>query len=344
MRPDRLPTRPYGELLAPALLCSALLLALTGCGRSDIESETPPEAGPPRVAFTLEERDLLPENLAHDPVTGDFFVGSTRKGKIVRVTADGTASDFVGPRAEGMWMVMGMKVDARARRLWVASADGGNLEGHQGGRGNASGLFAFSLEDGSLVDRWTVGEEGGTHFFNDLELGPQGNVYITHMFNAPAVWVLEEGASELQIFARPGRFKNPNGLTFGDDGRLYVAHAEGVSSFDTATAERLSLDDPNALMTSPADGLYFHGSSLIGIHPTEGVVRRYHLDGQRRTIVDADVLAEDDPQWNDPLTGVLVGDTLYYIANSQYGRLSNGALPPLDELQPVTILAIDLAG
>ena len=47
------------------------------------------------VAFRVDERDLIPEGLAHDPVTGDFFLGSLFKRKIVRVGRRG------GPAARG---------------------------------------------------------------------------------------------------------------------------------------------------------------------------------------------------------------------------------------------------
>ncbi len=40
-----------------------------------------------KPAFVLAERDLIPEDIAHDPKTGRFFISSVRKAKIV--TGDG---------------------------------------------------------------------------------------------------------------------------------------------------------------------------------------------------------------------------------------------------------------
>lgn len=333
---------------APALVGSLLLLV--GCADGDGDGGSAPVPAPesePRpgatVAWTLDERDLLPESLALDPATGDLFVGSTRKGKIVRVRADGTTADFAGPREHGLWMVMGMEVDAERRHLWVASSDGDNLEGYRRGRGRAAGVFQFDVDSGALLRSWTF-DDGSTHFFNDLVVADDGTVYVTHMFNQPAVWVLAPGADAFEVFARPGGFRNPNGLALDPHGGLWVAHQEGVSRFDRATAERLAVADPQGRMATPADGLYWHRGALIGVHPQEGVVRRYRLDAAGTTIVDADLLAEDDPELDDPTTGVVVDDRFYYVANSQFGRLDGGALPPVDALDPVVIAVIELGG
>ncbi|HEY0096281.1 MAG TPA: hypothetical protein VGB96_18270, partial [Archangium sp.] len=52
------------------------------------------------TAFTLSERDLIPEGIAHDPVTGTFFVSSIAKRKIVAVRPDGSVSDFATSEAQ----------------------------------------------------------------------------------------------------------------------------------------------------------------------------------------------------------------------------------------------------
>src|SRR5690606_4917995 len=57
-----------------------------------IRAEDPPMVRS-RTAFTIPERDLHPEGMAWDPVTRSIFSGSF-KGKIIRVDAQGAASDF----------------------------------------------------------------------------------------------------------------------------------------------------------------------------------------------------------------------------------------------------------
>jgi hypothetical protein len=63
------------------------------------------------VAFTLPERDLLPEDIAYDPKTRRFFVSSVRKGIIL--TIDG--EQFVHTD----WSVLALRVDRSRRILWA---------------------------------------------------------------------------------------------------------------------------------------------------------------------------------------------------------------------------------
>jgi hypothetical protein len=51
--------------------------------------------GRSRVAFTLPERDLVTEGIGWDPKSGDFFVSSVHRRKVLRVSRDGRVADFV---------------------------------------------------------------------------------------------------------------------------------------------------------------------------------------------------------------------------------------------------------
>lgn len=50
------------------------------------------------LPFQLPEHDLYPENIAHDPVSGDYFLGSMSRSRIL---PDGTYDDFVAPGPGG---------------------------------------------------------------------------------------------------------------------------------------------------------------------------------------------------------------------------------------------------
>jgi len=323
-------------------LVAVLMLVLGACDSPPPVPEAPADPPAPVSAWSLAERDLLPENIAFDPVEGAFYVGSTRHGKIVKVDAGGRASDFAGPRQDGLWMVMGMKVDPERRHLWVASSDGDNLSGYEPRGGRAAGLFQYDLENATLIRKWTLDQAGTTHFFNDLVVTPAGNVYATHMFGKPEVWALDAATGALTVFARPGGFRAPNGIALGDSGTIYVAHREGLSAFDPTTAERALLSLPAGASFSPIDGLYFHRGALLGVHPEEGMIRRFTLDAGGRAITAIETLVQNHPAVTGLTTGVLVGDAFYFVANSQFDRLVNGALPDAAELDDVAILKLAL--
>lgn len=324
-------------------LAALLLCPLLGHPTSALPAE--PLVDHSSIAFTLKEKDLLPENLAYDPRSGDFFVGSTRKGKILRVSPNCREWDFVTARAHGLWQVIGMKADPKRRVLWVLSSDGANLVGHKPGDGNAAGLFKFDLDDGKLLDRWLLDEPGVDHFLNDLVLSPDGNVYVTHMFEAGEVWRLDARTGTFSLFyAGDAAFRDPNGIAISPDGkRLYVADAAGISAIDIATRMRTPVKDAGGFKLGGIDGLYYYGHGLVFLQPDLRRVARCELADEGLTALRCVPLEQSHPLFAHITTGVVVGNTLYYIANSQFDSVdAQGNLPPLDRLYQPVVLKLDL--
>ena len=297
------------------------------------------------IAFTLKEKDLLPESLAYDPQSGYFLVGSTRSGGIREVAAGCREWDFVAARAHGLWMVTGMKADPKRRALWVASSDGGNLVGHGPGRGAAAGLFEFDLDTGGLIGRYLLQDTGAAHFLDDLVVAPDGDVYVTHSYDTGQVWRLDADTRTFAPFYRgDAGFHNPSGITVTPDGkRLYVADDFGISAIDIAQRIRRPLAAATGLKLAGVEGLYLYDHSLVLIQPKLKRVSRCALDQAGLTVTDCRVLEQDHPLFDDPTTGVIVDNTLYYIANSQFDSVdSEGRLPPLERLYQPVILKLEL--
>jgi sugar lactone lactonase YvrE len=274
------------------------------------------------IAFVLPEKDLLAENVAYDPRDGSFFVGSTRHGKIVRRARDGRVTDFAPSGRDGMWMVIGMKVDTARSSLWVNSSGGSNYVRHASTDAGKAALFRFDLATGRLLARYAP-SEAGAHFFNDLVIDRRGTVYLTDMA-AGAIYVLDPSADRLTVWSRPTGFSDPNGIALSGDGRtLYVVSDEGVNAFDAATRARTILSRPDSIDVLGVDGLYWMNGSLVGIQGwRRNRVQRFTLSEDRARITGAVVLEANHPMFMNPTTGVVVGDELYYVANSQFGSFS----------------------
>ena len=297
------------------------------------------------IAFTIPEKDLLPESVAYDPVEQAFYIGSTRKGKIVKVDKQGKITDFIAPGQDGLWMVIGIKVDAARRVLWVNSSYGDNLIGYQKRDGSPAGVFKFDLRSGKLIKKYLLDKPGETHFCNDLALNERGDVFITHMLSESAIYRITAERDELELFARPDNFTEPNGIALSADGRtLFVATDEGVSAIDVAGKARRQLTAPADVSLKGIDGLYVHGTSLIAVHPGRRMVQRYFLDGALKSVTRAETLEANHPMMNVPTTGVVVGDTFYYVANAQFGSFNkDGSLYPLERLFEPVILKVNLS-
>lgn len=303
-----------------------------------------------RIAFTLSEKDLLPENIAYEAKTQSFFVGSTRKGKVIKIDANGRHSDFINPKQDGLWMVIGMKADSNNRWLWVCSSGGDNLEDYNlkdSIQGRPAGIFKFDIDSGTLIKKYTLEDYGNVHFFNDLVVDAEGNIYITHMFEEHAIYTIQINKDELEMFVKPDDLKYPNGITITDDNQfLFVAHSEGLIRVNIKSKEVSPVkltETLNLARRESIDGLYFYKNALIGIQPSVKQVQKFILNQNLDAIIDSQILEANHPMMNTPTTGVIVNEELYYIANAQFGSFdAEGHLLPMENLYEPTILNINL--
>ena len=298
------------------------------------------------TAFTVRGPDRIPENIAFDSATGTFFIGSLAERTVVRVRRGGTPEPFAGP-ADGLLRVVGMKVDRSRGRLWVATwAPVVDSARRAAGVEFETRLFAFDLGSGrrlvTLVPRDTR-----SHAFNDLVVTRGGDVYVTDT-DEGSVYRVRAGVDTLERFVRPdpARFNYANGIALSaDEARLYIAYAEGIAGLDIATRRIRHLTVPATITTASVDGLYWHDGSLIAVQMASSVERvvRFALDRSGWSVLRADVLERAHPAYRNPTTGVIIGDSLFYVANPGWDRLEDdGNLKPAATPSPTVILRLPL--
>jgi hypothetical protein len=279
-----------------------------------------------RGAFVISDRNLVPEGLAFDPVGRAFYLGSLSTAKICRISMGGAVTDFV--TQNGLGVVVGLRVDAQHRILWAANQ----------GRKEA-GLWAFDLGTGKFLRKAVIPAEG--HFFNDLAVGPDGDVYATDS-DGSKLYRLRPAGNTLEALDLAVR--RPNGIALSADGKtLFVSEmTTGILRVDTATFRSEPLGRPGTLSLLGIDGLYAEGRTLVALHnwytPTQ--IIRYHLDAALRQVERVEVLERKDPTWKLPTTGAIAEGWFYFIANAQVDRYDNkrNALTPGPPLEPIRIL------
>ena len=299
-----------------------------------------------RVAFRIPEKDLIPEGIAHDPETGAFFVGSLHKRKIVRVDKAGKASDFNASGQDGLRDVLGLRVDPTTRTLWACSGTAQTAGEPEG----TSGLFQYDLATGKLLGRYELA--GRPHLCNDIALGKDGEVFVTDSTGGILHRLRPKPkgqARRLEPLVGPGTFIYPNGVAISPDLRkLFVADfTKGLSTVDIETGQVRPLPHPKRVHVAGIDGLYFHRGSLLAVQNSAGTERvvLFRLNAALDAIESEEVLESRNPLFDIPTTGVLVGETLAVIANSQLDNLDEqGRLKPGAELAEVVILEIPAPG
>jgi sugar lactone lactonase YvrE len=296
------------------------------------------------VAFTLPERDLIPEGIAHDPQSGSLFVGSIYKRKLVRVAADGTIGDFVAPR-DDLDGPLGMKVDVARRTLWVAAPALPNMRGFTEAMRNRAAVLAFDVDSGQLRARHAR-TTPGPHLLNDLALTPDGTLFVSDS-EAGEVLRLDPATGEFTAVIPPGEVYYPNGVALSDDARtLFVADfVRGLTGVRLDSGERFIVAHPRGAFTHGFDGLYYHRGALIGVDNgvAQGRIVRLELAPTHDRITRVDVLEAGHPAFEIPTTGTVVGDHLVYIANSQLRSFDGDTIWPDERLQPIQLLRVPLA-
>lgn len=296
-------------------------------------------------AFTLPERDLLTEGIAYDSVTRAFFVGSVHRRQIFRVSQAGRVSVLV-PAAPGLLAPLGMRVDPARHILWVAATAVPQMEGYDTVEAGRSGIFAFDLRTGALRGRYLIPPDSQAHALGDVILTRAGDVYATDS-RGPEIYRVRAGRDSIERFLTSPLLLSAQGMAFDPAERtMFVAdYSRGLLRVDLASRAVRPVTADDGLLVLGIDGLYRMGPDLIGIQ--NGVepcrVIRLHLGPGGDRVTGTEVLERARPDYSEPTLGVMVGRTLYYIANSQWERFKDdGTILAPDQLRPPLILRLPI--
>jgi hypothetical protein len=269
---------------------------------------------PATVAFTLEEKDLIPEGITYDHVSKLFFISSIGKEKIVAITGNGIASDFISAGSDSIMETLGMKVDEAGRRLWVVSNKNINEVSY-------SAVHVYNIDNRTLLKKIIV-KNTAPQLFNDLVLTKEGDAYITDSYKSMIYKVAAE-SDRLETFVGPdSQLKDLNGIAISPDDRiLYPATGAGIAMIDIATRSVSPVGDPGKNGSGGIDGIVFHKGSLYGIvnikaDESEMYVARFKLTSDLKSITEVSVIDKGNPLFNLPTTCVIAEDELYCLANT----------------------------
>ena len=276
--------------------------------------------GHPTVAYTLPTGDLIAEGLAYDPVSMTMFVGSVRKRQILSIGKDGVLKEF-SREQDGLCGVFGMKVDPKARVLWVCTAALPQMKGYRGSDQFRVAVCKYDLDKKALLKKYELADRTKPHLFGDLALSPEGDIFVSDS-RSPHIYTISKQKDFLVLFLESSSFASLQGMEFSPDGKtLFVAdYSRGIFSIDMKTRQPSLLPHlPNATLLS-IDGLYRHGKNLIAIQndirPRRVV--RLIMSEDFRSILRLETVNANHPEYSDPTLGVVVGDDLFYNANGQW--------------------------
>ncbi len=293
--------------------------------------------------FRLKEADFIPEGIAYDSGSGDFFVASVHLREIVLVHA-GQESLFAD-RNSALWSVLGIKADPAHGALWAVTSALPQMQGYDPRLAGKSALLRFDLKSGALQASYPVPVDGLEHELNDLTVAPDGSVYAAD--GDGGVYVLAPDGKALSPLTAPASLESAQGLALSPDGRyLYIADYErGLYAYEFSSRKLLRLKTADKLSPYYVDGMVLYGHDLVTVQNAVEPQRviRFHLDSTGLALTGAEILDSADPSLPEPTLAALVGDKLYIVANSQWSRFDDqGRLAPMDQLQPPCIVELPL--
>jgi sugar lactone lactonase YvrE len=276
--------------------------------------------GRAELSFSLRERDLLTEGLAYDPKTGCFFISSVHRRKIVVREPSGRVSDFAPEGKDGLLGVLGMRVDASRRRLWVTVTALPEVGGLAKDEENRSGVFAYDLDTRKLVAKVWMPTDGKRHAANDLAVDSVGAVYLAD--SRGGVWRLSSDGAMIEEFLSAEKVRSAQGLALSqDESRLYVAdYGVGIHVVDIGSRTLKKLVESSSTVLLGVDGLVADGSSLVAtlnLYRPYRVVR-LELNGAGDRVERSEVLLMNDPRVTEPTLGVVADGFFHFIANSAW--------------------------
>lgn len=284
------------------------------------------------LAFTVEEKDLIPEGLAFNPSSRTFYLGSLNHRKIVQIK-NGAASDFVPVDRNRLLPVLGMKVDPADSGLWV----------NTGSDSSGESELVHLDNQGKLLGRWKP-PGAGKHLLNDLVLRGTQEIFISDSL-ANRIYRFDRKAGTFTDLPLSRAVYYPNGIAISADGnQLFVADAFGILWVNLLDRSSAELSRPTGSTLAGVDGMYWDRGALVVVQNGIGSPRlaRFLLSKDGLRVTSVTVLEYRSEFVELPTTGVIADGKFYFICNSQIDNLQNEKVIDSKKLRPVRIGVVAL--
>jgi len=277
-------------------------------------------AGTGTVAFTLPGNPAEFRAIAWDGSRDRFLVGTMREGVVMAVSIDGETEVLIQADDEnGIWSISGLAVDVERKRLWISSASTPLFAGFSPAEANLGALFELDLETMELLGRYNLPVDGLKHELGSLALTDDGHVYVINRTTPIIYHKTPEGNRLEAFFARPDLLALRDIAVISDNSRVFVADAyKGILAIDPIGEQAAFVVGPETLNFGGIEGIEYRDGMLFvvqgGFEPQRVV--RLELDDSRVVVQSIIPMANALDGFDQPGTGTLQGDNLYYFANS----------------------------
>jgi hypothetical protein len=289
--------------------------------------------GGAEVLFRFADPELLVEDIAYDPESGNFLFSSVHQRKILECTPAGKCEDFPAPGdvvAKPLWAVLAIHVDSRHGVLWATTASLEAEAHHQKGDEGKSALLKFDLRSHKLMNRYEA-PTGKKHAMGDITVASNGDVFVSDGLSGDLFAVFHERGA-LERVVPEGSFVSPQTPALSEDEKILFVpdYSAGIALLRLSDRRLSWVHTKIPAAVDGVDGLYGHDHNLIAVQNGTSPERlvAFHLNHANQ-IDNWRVLEANSAGLGDPTHGVVVNSDFYFIANSGWDRVrDDGTLGP----------------
>jgi len=271
---------------------------------------------------------MLFENLAYDVSQKRFLLASIRSGEIYQIDDKGALSSFINPvdPEKGPWGAVDIVVDSNNESFWVASASMPHFNGvTEGNIGNAD-IAHYRLSDGKLIKQYDLSSIEAPKLLSALHLGKDGSLYFLNVFNQTIYQLPADSDKAEEVISLPGLTAIKAITSNADDSHLYVSDFEqGLFVINKASKQTAAMDPKRQRFFSGINDLFYIDGDLVAIQSGVSPARVMRFDLNQDMFINTSYpLEAAHPAFDTLGNAVLVSDSIYYVANSQWDKMDMG--------------------
>ena len=291
---------------------------------------------------TLADTTIYAEGIDADPETGSVYLASVRHRTIYQVAPGKPPRDLQVAHWPKIGAMLGVRFDRRRGVLWATTAGLAVGAGSQPADSTLAALLKIRPGDGAILARYDLPPEM-PHVAGDLAIGPDGGIFVTDS-RSPVVYRLAPGTDSLSSFRHP-LFRSLQGVAPTPDGRFaFLAdYSHGLLRWNLRTGAVVRLPTPPDATSLGVDGIILDGNRIFGIQNGVAPARlvRFDLDRSGERVRAVTVVDRHQPLADEPTIATVLGNTLIYVANSQWEKYDDQGRRKLGSaLAPTVLLAL----
>jgi hypothetical protein len=296
-------------------------------------------------AFTVSHHysGMLFENLAWDSAGQRFLLGSVRSGAVYQYTESGGFEEYMpaGNPASGPWGVIDLVVDQNNDLLWLASATLPHYNGTTQQNFGRAMISKVKLSSGEVLQNLMMPVSNQPRLITALHVTQSGDLYFVNAFDS-TFFQIKQGTNTVNpVVALPAMTSIKAITSNTDESLLYVSDYElGLFVINTETWQVAPLVKGTSGFFAGINDLFYDDGDLVGIQSGVQPARlmRYVLK-QDLLLQNLFPIEASHPDFDHLGNGVLVGDHVYYAANTQWTKINGlGRLLPDTSWEPLKVM------